>query len=74
MIRFFLICNKAWGWFSSEQGTFKLGYFPMPQGESSPRLTGILGRTGDVKVRGMFIVPREVDEVIKHSVKYLITR
>lgn len=59
--------NKAWG--LVRFGTGDLSSLDISQclcGRSSPRLTGILGRTGDaVKVRGMFIVPREVDEIIK---------
>ena len=36
-----------------------------PCGRTSPRLTRILGRIGDaVKVRGMFVHPRQVDEVL----------
>jgi phenylacetate-CoA ligase len=38
---------------------------PCPCGRTSPRLTRILGRIGDaVKVRGMFVHPRQVDEVL----------
>lgn len=36
-------------------------------GRTSKRLTGILGRVGDaIKVRGMFVHPRQVDEVMAH--------
>ncbi|MFH0914322.1 MAG: AMP-binding protein [Chloroflexota bacterium] len=36
-----------------------------PCGRTSPRLTGILGRTGEaVKVRGMFIVARQVEQTV----------
>ena len=35
-------------------------------GRTSPRLLGILGRVGDaVKVRGMFVHPRQLDDVIR---------
>lgn len=38
---------------------------PCPCGRTSPRLPRIMGRIGDaVKVRGMFVHPRQVDEVI----------
>lgn len=36
-----------------------------PCGRTAPRLAGLLGRTGEaVKVRGMFVVPRQVQEVL----------
>jgi len=39
---------------------------PCPCGRTSNRLTGIVGRTTDaVKVRGMFIVARQADQVVK---------
>ena len=38
---------------------------PCPCGRTSPRLTGLLGRVGEeVKVRGMFVHPRQVREVM----------
>ncbi len=38
---------------------------PCPCGRTSPRLTGLLGRIGEeVKVRGMFVHPRQVKEVM----------
>jgi phenylacetate-CoA ligase len=38
---------------------------PCPCGRTSPRLTGLLGRVGEeVKVRGMFVHPRQVKEVM----------
>jgi phenylacetate-CoA ligase len=38
---------------------------PCPCGRTSNRLTGILGRVGtEVKVRGMFLHPRQVEEVM----------
>jgi phenylacetate-CoA ligase len=38
---------------------------PCPCGRTAPRLLGIVGRVGEgVKVRGMFVHPRQVDEVV----------
>jgi phenylacetate-CoA ligase len=38
---------------------------PCPCGRTAPRLVRIMGRVGDaVKVRGMFVHPRQVDEVV----------
>ncbi|MCL5264071.1 MAG: AMP-binding protein [Chloroflexi bacterium] len=49
-------------------GTGDLSYMtnePCPCGRTSPRLVRIVGRIGDaVKVRGMFVHPREIDNVI----------
>jgi phenylacetate-CoA ligase len=58
--------NKNWGLFRF--GTGDLSYFdagPCPCGRTTPRLQGIIGRTGDaVKVRGMFIVAKQADQAI----------
>lgn len=58
--------NRAWGLLRF--GTGDLSSYttePCPCGRTAHRLTGILGRTGDaVKVRGMFIVARQAEEVI----------
>ena len=60
------INNKAWGLIRF--GTGDLSSYTTEKcscGRTSYRLTGILGRTGDtVKVRGMFVVARQVDEAI----------
>jgi phenylacetate-CoA ligase len=49
-------------------GTGDLSAFDLslcPCGRTSPRLTRIIGRIGDaVKVRGMFVHPRQVDEIL----------
>ena len=43
----------------------RLSEDPCPCGRSAPRLVGIVGRVGEgVKVRGMFVYPRQVDEVV----------
>ncbi len=37
-----------------------------PCGDPAPRLAGVLGRVGEaVKVRGMFVHPRQLDEVVR---------
>jgi len=63
------IHNKAWGLIRF--GTGDLSSYTTercPCGRTSYRLTGILGRTGDaIKVRGMFVVGRQADEVILGS-------
>ena len=59
------IHNKAWGLIRFGTGDLS-SYITehCPCGRTSYRLTGILGRTGDaVKVRGMFVVARQADEV-----------
>jgi len=57
--------NKNWGLIRF--GTGDLSSYttkPCPCGRTAPRLTGILGRAGDaVKVRGMFIVARQAEQV-----------
>jgi phenylacetate-CoA ligase len=60
------IHNKAWGLIRFGTGDLSsLVTERCPCGRTSYRLTGILGRTGDaVKVRGMFVVARQSDEVI----------
>ena len=63
------IHNKAWGLIRF--GTGDLSSYTTERcscGRTSYRLTGILGRTGDaIKVRGMFVVSRQTDEVILGS-------
>jgi len=58
--------NKAWGLIRF--GTGDLSSYTTAKcacGRTAHRLTGILGRAGDaVKVRGMFIVGKQADEVI----------
>jgi phenylacetate-CoA ligase len=63
------IHNKAWGLIRFGTGDLSsLITERCPCGRTSYRLTGILGRTGDaVKVRGMFVVARQADEVILSS-------
>ena len=58
--------NKIWGLVRFGTGDLSaVNPEPCPCGRSAPRLTGIMGRTGEaVKVRGMFVVGREVDEII----------
>jgi phenylacetate-CoA ligase len=63
------IHNKAWGLIRFGTGDLS-SYITerCPCGRTSYRLTGILGRTGDaIKVRGMFVVARQADEVILNS-------
>ena len=63
------IHNKAWGLIRF--GTGDLSSYTTERcacGRTSYRLTGIVGRTGDaIKVRGMFVVLRQADEVILGS-------
>ncbi len=58
--------NKTWGLIRF--GTGDLSSFTSekcPCGRTANRLTGIIGRTGDaVKVRGMFVVARQAEQVI----------
>ena len=43
----------------------RLSEAPCPCGRTAPRLLGIVGRVGEgVKVRGLFVHPRQVDEVV----------
>jgi phenylacetate-CoA ligase len=60
------IHNKAWGLVRFGTGDISsLITLPCPCGRTSYRLAGILGRTGDaVKVRGMFIVAKQAEQVI----------
>jgi phenylacetate-CoA ligase len=63
------IQNEAWGLIRF--GTGDLSSYTTERcacGRTSYRLSGILGRTGDaIKVRGMFVVTRQTDEVILGS-------
>ncbi|MFH0769139.1 MAG: AMP-binding protein [Chloroflexota bacterium] len=58
--------NKAWGivrFGTGDMSSYTTGMCPC--GRTSHRLTGIVGRTGDaVKVRGMFVVARQAEQVI----------
>ncbi len=58
--------NKVWGLIRF--GTGDLSSYitePCPCGRTSNRLTNILGRSGDaVKVRGLFVVGRQVEQVL----------
>ena len=58
--------NKTWGLLRF--GTGDMSSYtaePCPCGRTSPRLAGIVGRTGDaVKVRGMFVVARQAEAAI----------
>jgi phenylacetate-CoA ligase len=60
------IHNKLWGLLRF--GTGDLSSYtvePCPCGRTSYRLMGVLGRTGDaVKVRGMFVVLRQVEQIL----------
>jgi len=57
--------NQVWGLIRF--GTGDLSSYitePCPCGRTANRLTGIIGRTGDaVKVRGMFVVARQAEQV-----------
>ncbi len=58
--------NGAWGIIRFGTGDMS-SYItePCPCGRTSNRLLGIIGRTGDaVKVRGMFVVTRQVEEAV----------
>ena len=59
--------NEAWG--LVRFGTGDLSSYttePCPCGRTANRLVAILGRTGDaVKVRGMFVVARQAEQVIR---------
>ena len=61
------IHNKQWGLIRF--GTGDLSSYtvePCPCGRTSNRLTGIVGRTSDaVKVRGMFVVARQVEQLMQ---------
>jgi phenylacetate-CoA ligase len=60
------IHNRSWGLLRFGTGDMSsLITTPCPCGRTSPRITGIVGRTMDaVKVRGMFIVARQVEQII----------
>ena len=59
--------NKVWGLIRF--GTGDLSSYiaePCPCGRTASKLSGILGRTGDaVKVRGMFVVARQAEQVCR---------
>ncbi|MBI2832621.1 MAG: AMP-binding protein [Chloroflexi bacterium] len=60
------IHNKVWGLIRFGTGDMS-SYVTerCPCGRTAPRLTGIVGRAGDaVKVRGMFVVARQAQEVV----------
>ncbi len=67
------IHNRTWGLIRF--GTGDLSRYITGKcscGRTAHRLTGILGRAGDaIKVRGMFVVTRQADEVIKDGGKIL---
>jgi phenylacetate-CoA ligase len=58
--------NRTWGiirFGTGDMSSYITG--PCPCGRTSNRLVGIVGRTGDaVKVRGMFVVTRQVEEAV----------
>jgi phenylacetate-CoA ligase len=58
--------NKAWGLIRFGTGDMaSILDTSCPCGRTSARISGIMGRTGDaVKVRGMFIVARQAEQVI----------
>lgn len=58
--------NKTWGLIRFGTGDMSSCITePCPCGRTASRLTGIVGRTGDaVKVRGMFVVARQAEQVI----------
>jgi phenylacetate-CoA ligase len=60
------IHNSAWGLLRFGTGDISsLITEPCPCGRTSYRLSGLMGRTGDaVKVRGMFIVAKQAEQVI----------
>ena len=58
--------NKVWGLIRFGTGDMS-SYItePCPCGRTAPKLTGIVGRTGDaVKVRGMFVVTKQAEQAI----------
>jgi len=59
--------NKHWGLLRFGTGDLsKLSTAACPCGRTALKLTGILGRTGEaVKVRGMFVVPRQVESALE---------
>jgi len=61
--------NRVWGIIRFGTGDMS-SYItePCPCGRTSNRLAGIVGRTGDaIKVRGMFVVTRQVEEAVLSS-------
>ncbi len=61
--------NRGWGLIRFGTGDMS-SYItePCPCGRTTSRLTGIVGRTGDaVKVRGMFVVAKQAEEVVLSS-------
>ena len=60
------IHNKAWGIIRFGTGDISsISTAACPCGRTAGKLTGIMGRTGDaVKVRGMFVVARQAEQVI----------
>jgi len=59
--------NKTWGLIRFGTGDMSsLITEPCPCGRTSYKISGIIGRTGDaVKVRGMFIVTKQAEQVIR---------
>jgi len=62
------LLNKIWGLIRYGTGDMSsITTEPCPCGRTSNRLVGIVGRTGDaVKVRGMFIVARQAEQVLSN--------
>jgi phenylacetate-CoA ligase len=60
------IHNKSWGLIRFGTGDMSsMVTAPCPCGRTSYKITGIVGRSGDaVKVRGMFIVAKQAEQVI----------
>jgi phenylacetate-CoA ligase len=60
--------NKSWGLVRFGTGDMSsLITQPCPCGRTAHRITGIVGRSGDaVKVRGMFVVARQAEQVISN--------
>lgn len=58
--------NRAWGLVRFGTGDMSSYVMePCPCGRTASRLTGIVGRTSDaIKVRGMFVVARQAEQVI----------
>jgi phenylacetate-CoA ligase len=58
--------NKAWGIIRFGTGDISsISTADCPCGRTAAKLTGIMGRTGDaVKVRGMFVVTRQAEQII----------
>jgi len=61
------IHNRSWGLIRFGTGDMStIITEPCPCGRTSYRIAGIIGRTGDaVKVRGMFIVAKQAEQVIR---------